>query len=83
MNRLFISGWELQVPVWLVLDDNHVVFLTEGVDLLSAFDRESSTSGILASSHHPVSTHSHLFCFVSCFSVSLQRIYTHDTVYIK
>lgn len=81
MNRLFMAGWELQVPIWLVLDDNHIVFLAEGVDLLSAFDRECSTSGILASSII-LSAHIHII-FFSTFSVSFGKGYTHGTVYIK
>jgi hypothetical protein len=53
-----IGGRILEIPVWVVLDDDYIKHDAYGIDVLAALDAESSPSWIVANavlqvSHEP------------------------------
>lgn len=66
--------WELEVPVWLILDYDYVVFLAQGVDFLATLDGGCAASGVLAEAVLIVS--------IGCL-LATEIGKTYVTVYIK
>jgi D-aminopeptidase len=53
-------GGELQVPVWIIFDDDNVVLAADSVNFLAALDGICTAGGILSDSTIDVSRMQHL-----------------------
>lgn len=73
LDGMLPRGWELEVPVRFILNNDDVVFLAHGVDLLAALDGCCAASWVVAETVRIVS-----ICYLPT-----RRIETYVTVYIK
>jgi hypothetical protein len=48
-------GGELEVPIWIVLDNHNIVFTTESIDLFTAFNGKGAACWVLANAAIEVS----------------------------